>query len=68
MLFITVVRLIVGSSFGSNFWNRPDPTILTLGIDLKPNSISIILKLNRLDSTRFSILTLKIKLNRQKRQ
>jgi len=58
-------RLIVGSDFDFNFWNRLDLTILTLGIDSKSNSISIILELNRLDSTRFSIPILGIELSCQ---
>ncbi len=61
-------RLIVGSGFGSNFWNRFDSTIPTLEIDLKFDSISIILKSNRFDSTQFSISTLEIESNCQERQ
>ncbi len=58
-------RLIVGSSFDSNFRNRLDLTISTLEIDLKLNLISIILELTRLDSTRFLILILGIESNCQ---
>ncbi len=65
---IIIFRLIVGSGFGSNFWNRLDSTISILEIDSKFNSIPIILEPNRLDSTRFSIPTLGIESNRQERQ
>ncbi len=61
-------RLTIRSSFDSNFRNRLDLTILTLGIDLKSNSISIILESIRLDSTRFSISILGIESNRQECQ
>jgi len=57
---IIIIRLIVGSDFGSNFWNRLDPTVSTLEIDPKSESVSNILKSNRSDSTRFSISILEI--------
>ncbi len=41
-------RLIVRLDFDSNFRNRLNPTILTLGINSKLESISIILKSNRI--------------------
>ncbi len=63
-----IIRLIIGSDFDFNFWNRPDLSISTLGIDSKSDSISIILELNQLDSTQFSITTLEIESNRQERQ
>jgi hypothetical protein len=59
-----ITRLIVGLSFDSNFRNRPNLTILTLEIDLKLDSISIILKSIQLDLTRFSISILEIESNR----
>jgi len=62
-LFIS--RLTVESSFGFKYWNRPDPSILTLGIDSKLNSIPIILKSNQFDSTQFSISTFEIESNCQ---
>jgi len=58
-------RLTVGSGFGSNFWNRPDPTVPTLGIDSKPKSVPNILDTNRYDPSRFSIPILEIESNRQ---
>jgi len=58
-------RLTVGSGFGSNYWNRPDPTIPTLGIDPKPESIPIILEPTRPDPSRYSILILGIESNCQ---
>ncbi len=61
-------RLIVGSGFGSNFWNRFNSTVSTLEIDPKSDSVSIILKPNRFDPTRFSVSTLEIESNRQERQ
>jgi len=60
-----VVRLIVGSGFGSNYRNRPDSTISTLGIDPKPKSISIILESIQLDPSRYSIPILGIESNCQ---
>jgi hypothetical protein len=59
-------RLIVESSFDFNFRNRLDSTISILRIDSKFNSISIILKSTRFDSTRFSISILEIESNCQK--
>ena len=33
-LYINLInRLTVGSGFGSNFWNRPDPTVPNFGTD-----------------------------------
>ncbi len=58
-----IFRLIVGSGFGSNYWNRLDSTILILGIDLKPKSISIILESIQLDSSRYLISILGIESN-----
>jgi len=58
-------RLTVESGFGSNFWNRPDPTISILETDSKPKSISNILKSNRFNSIRFSISILEIESNCQ---
>ncbi len=64
-LYSVSLRLIVGSGFGSNYWNRPDPTISTLGIDPKPKSIPIILESTRPDSSRYSISILGIESNCQ---
>ncbi len=64
-LYLATNRLIVRSGFGSNFRNRPDSTISTLGIDSKPESISIILESTRLDSSRYSIPILGIESNCQ---
>ncbi len=58
-------RLIVKSSFDFNYWNRFDPTISTLEIDSKFESISIILKSIRFDSSRYSIPILEIESNCQ---
>ncbi len=58
-------RLTVGSGFGSNFWNRIEPTVPTLGIEPKPDSIPIILESNRHNPTRFSVPILGIESNRQ---
>jgi len=58
-------RLAVGSDFGSNFRNRPDPTIPTLEIDPKPESISIILESIRFDPSRYSVLIVGIESNCQ---
>ncbi len=58
-------RLVVGSDFGSNFRNRSDSIVSTLGIDPKSESISIILEPIRFDSSRYSILTLGIESNCQ---
>jgi hypothetical protein len=58
-------RLTVGSGFDSNFWNRPDPSIPTIGIDSKPDSVRANLESTRLDSSRFSIPILGIESNRQ---
>jgi len=58
-------RLIVGSDFDFNYWNRFDPTILTLEINLKPKSISIILKSIWFNSSRYSISILGIESNCQ---
>ncbi len=63
-----IIRLIIGSDFDFNFWNRPNLSISTLEIHLKSDSISIILELNRLDPTQFSIPTLEIESNCQERQ
>ncbi len=38
-------RLTIRSDFDSNYWNRFDPTILILEIELKSKSISSFLKL-----------------------
>ena len=59
-------RLTVGSDFGSNYWNRFDPTISTLEIESKFESISIFLKSIRSDSSRFSVPILEIESNCQK--
>ncbi len=45
-MLVKNIRLIVGSSFGSNYWSRSDPTIPILGIESKSKSISTFLKLN----------------------
>ena len=58
-------RLTVDSIFDSNFRNRIDPTIPTLGIESKPDSIPTILESTRPDPTRFSIPILEIESNRQ---
>ena len=58
-------RLTVGSDFDSKYWNRLDPSISTLEIDLKSESISNILNTNRHNSTRFSISILEIESNCQ---
>jgi len=64
VLFV-LCRLTVGSGFGSNFGNRPDPTVPTLGIDPKPESVPTILEPTRPDPTRFSIPKLGIDPNCQ---
>jgi len=61
-----IYRLTIGSDFGSNYWNRPDSTISTLGIDLKFELIPIILRSIQLDSSRYSISILGIESNCQK--
>jgi len=66
LIFFILSRLTVESGFDSNFRNRLDSTISTLEIDSKLDSILIIIKLLRFDSTRFSISILEIESNRQK--
>ena len=63
--YLNITRLAVGSGFDSNFRNRPDPTVPTLGIDPKPESIPIILEPIRSDPSRYSVLTLGIESNCQ---
>jgi len=58
-------RLIVGSGFGSNYWNRFNSTISTLEIDSKFFSIRANLKSTRFDSSRYSISILEIESNCQ---
>ncbi len=60
-----MLRLIVGSGFDSNYWNRLDSTILILGINLKLKLISTFLKSIRLNLSRFSIPILEIESNCQ---
>ncbi len=62
------ITLIVRSNFDYNFRNQLDLSISILEIDSKFNSISIILKLTRFDSSRFSISILEIKSNCQEYQ
>ncbi len=62
------IRLIVRSDFGSNFRNQLGLSISILEINSKFNSISIILKLTRFDSSRFSISILEIRSNCQEYQ
>jgi len=59
------LRLIVGLDFGSNYWNRLDPTIPTLGIDSKLDSIRANLKSIRFNSSRYSVPILGIESNCQ---
>ncbi len=65
VIFAILSRLTVGSGFGSKYWNRPDPSISTLGIDPKPESIPNILDTNRHDPSRFLVPILEIESNRQ---
>ena len=62
---LIIYRLTVGSGFDSNFSNRPDPTIPTLGTDPKPDSIPIILEPTRLDPSRYLVPILGIESNCQ---
>jgi len=64
-IFFALIRLTVGSDFGSNYWNRPDPTVSILEIDSKPELVCANLKSIRLDSSRFSISILEIESNCQ---
>lgn len=60
-----MLRLIVGSSFDSNFRNQPDPTISFSGTDRKPKLIPINLKSTQLDPTRISVPIFGIESSRQ---
>jgi len=40
--FLVLIRLIVGSDFDFNYWNRFDSTISILEIDLKFDRINVI--------------------------
>jgi len=62
---VKVNRLIVGSGFGSNYWNRLDSTIPTLEIDSKFNLICANLESTRFNSNRYSISILEIESNCQ---
>jgi len=62
---ILYCRLIVGSSFGSNYWNRLNSTISILEIDSKLDSIRANLKSTRFDSSQYSISILEIESNCQ---
>jgi len=65
VILFKLSRLIVELGFGSKCWNRPDPSVPTLGIDSKPDLVRANLESIRLDPTRFSVPILGIESNRQ---